>query len=159
MFPVCYSIGKGFCTLKTTNSKQEETDMIIRTKSELKIAYEMILMVKEIMQDAETNGCNIEKAKNVLVQYKQDIRNYYKRQDENSLCIVKDYGIDGYIELFQFPENVKTIEDAKEWFDENERKSFNYTAYDCTGQAFTGWEKIFVRNGKFYCYHRVCYDV
>lgn len=33
------------------------------------------------------------------------------------------------------------------------------SAYDCTGQAFTSWYKVFVRGGRFWAYHRVSVDV
>ena len=33
------------------------------------------------------------------------------------------------------------------------------SAYDCTGQAFTSWYKVFVRGGRFWAYHHVSVDV
>ena len=49
--------------------------------------------------------------------------------------IVKEYGIDGYIELYTFPEELAsaTRDEAEEWFDENCRFSGGGGQYDCTG--------------------------
>ena len=48
--------------------------------------------------------------------------------------IVKEYGIDGYIELYTFPEN-------------------------CTGEKFTQWRYVFRRNDRWLAYHSVGFDV
>lgn len=129
--------------------------MLIRSKSELRIAYETIDLVKKVMG---MEGCDIERAKDLLKEKKREIRQYYKRQDAEAMHIVKDYGMDGYIELFQFPDCVKDEMSAKEYFEDNYRMVCIPSAYDCTGQAFTGWYKVFERNGKLMCFHRVEYD-
>ena len=39
------------------------------------------------------------------------------------------------------------------------RRHYYPSAYDCTGQAFTSWYKVFARGGRFWAYHRVSVDV
>lgn len=79
--------------------------------------------------------------------------------------IIKDYGIDGYIEIVKIPEVFSTLEDseingpgAETFFkDFIEIKPYP-SAFDCTGQSFTAWYKIIKRQGQFWAYHRVCTD-
>lgn len=73
--------------------------------------------------------------------------------------IVKDYGVDGFIALLALPKVLDTEEEAQEFFDEFIRIDYRPSMYDCTGQAFTGWYKLFRRDGRFYAYHRVSFDV
>ena len=73
--------------------------------------------------------------------------------------IVKDYGIDGFIALLALPEVIDTEEDAQEFFKDFIRIDYRPSMYDCTGQAFTSWHKLFKRNGRFYVYHSVGMDV
>ena len=94
------------------------------------------------------------KAAQAIKTLKADIRAYHHRA-ENTHRLVKDYGVDGYVELFTMPE----VTDPEAWFDENERLVCKPSPYDCTGQAFTEWHKIFRRNGQLMCYHGVGYDV
>lgn len=93
-----------------------------------------------------------------IVEIKRMIRKQNKRI--RTEVIVKDYGIDGYIVKFPLPEYLKTEEDAIEYFREEEYIRYRPTYYDCTGQAFTSWFKIFQKpDGRFWAYHSVGYDV
>lgn len=75
--------------------------------------------------------------------------------------IVKEYGIDGYIELYTFPEKLAsaTRDEAEEWFDENCWLSGGGGQYDCTGEKFTQWRYVFRRNDRWLAYHSVGFDV
>jgi len=73
--------------------------------------------------------------------------------------IVKDDGIDGFVALLELPKVLDTEEEAQEFFDEFIKIDYRPSMYDCTGQAFTGWYKLFRRNGRFYVYHSVGMDV
>lgn len=90
---------------------------------------------------------------------KQDIRRQLKKGVADGRRIVKDDGIDGYIELITLPGFIKSMESAEEYFENEIRIEPCYSIYDCTGKPFTSWEKIFERNGRFMAYHRVCFDV
>lgn len=129
---------------------------MIKNKEHLRIAYEMVTLIQNAMR---AGTCDFEIANGLLTERKREIREYYKRQNENKMHIVKDYGIDGYIELLQFPDCVQDMQKAQEYFEENYKLVCSPSMYDCTGQAFTEWEKIFERNGKMMCYHRVGFDL
>lgn len=86
----------------------------------------------------------------------------WTREDEGDeyrdVCIVKDYGIDGYIELVQLGA-FDSKDEAEEFFDDYIRIVPRPSMYDCTGQAFTCWAKIFQRRGEWWAYHSVGFDV
>lgn len=105
------------------------------------------------------NKEKMKKPKDLLDAYKRGIRDYFKRKDAEleRRTIYADY--DGYIELLQLPEEVKTLEIAKTWFDVNERRVCRPSMYDCTGQRFTGGTKFVKRNGRWWVYHTVYLDV
>lgn len=129
----------------------------IAGKKDLACAYIVVHFVQESLKE---EGVNVEAARDVILKYKKGIREYHKRQAERqSSRLVKDYGVDGYVELVQFPENVQDEREAIEYFDDEVRMYYYPSQYDCTGQAFTGWKKIFKRDGKYMCYHRVLFDV
>ena len=94
---------------------------------------------------------------NLLQSLKKQVRE--RNKESNTRRIVKDNGIDGYIELEPLPAEISEKEDAIKFFEENRRIELAPSAYDCTGRPFTGWYKVFKRNGKFYAYHSVCFDV
>lgn len=101
----------------------------------------------------------MKKPKDLLDVYKRGIRDYFKRKDAEleRRIIYADY--DGYIELLQLPEEVKTLEIAKTWFDTNELRVCRPSMYDCTGQKFTGGTTFVERNGRWWVYHTVYIDV
>ena len=73
--------------------------------------------------------------------------------------IVKEDGIDGYVELVSIPDVFDTEEAADAFFKDFLYISCRPSMYDCTGQAFTSWYKLFKRRGQFYAYHRIALDV
>ena len=126
--------------------------MNIRNNSDLRIAYGMAKIMSPLVSQCD----NPAKAAIAIAELKRDIRAYNKAQEEKPFRrLVKDNGIDGYVELIELPET----EEPEEWFDSNERLTCRPSMYDCTGQAFTLWHYTFRRNGKLMCYHAVGYDV
>lgn len=84
----------------------------------------------------------------------------YVHQPESNRRIVKDEGMDGYIELVKLPTfHFESKEDAVEYFDQHYWIDMRPSAYDCTGQAFTKWAHLFQRHGMWYAYHAVGFDV
>lgn len=73
--------------------------------------------------------------------------------------MVKDNGIDGFVELVSIPDVFDTVEWAEKFFHDFLEMECRPSQYDCTGQAFTSWHKLFRRNGAFYVYHSVAFDV
>lgn len=120
--------------------------MYIRNKEDLKFAY-------GFMKLAELHGLD-----SVRDEVKADIRKYLRKPEKEGK-VIKEYGIDGFISLSPLPEFLKTKEDANEWFNDNEYLRCMPSPYDCTGQAFTNWYKIFKRGDRFWVYHSISFDV
>ena len=109
------------------------------------------------------------KARETVDDLKRELRAYAHRATAvdvgmGFMCerrIVKDEGIDGYIELVSIPEVIDTLDGedgADEFFKTFLEIHARPSMYDCTGQAFTSWYKLFKRRGQFWAYHSVCFD-
>ena len=123
----------------------------VRNKSDLEFAYLLLNEINKMVGDEYTAS-----KKDRVTEIKRAIRQFYKKQeDSRSRRIIKDYGIDGFIELYELPE----VEDPQAYFDEYEWIHAKPSMYDCTGQAFTAWRKVFKRHGKNMVYHSVGFDV
>ena len=120
--------------------------MYIRNKQDLKFAYGMLRF-------AQLRGLD-----DVAKEMKEGIRRFQQKPAREDR-IVKDNGIDGYIRLSPLPACIETAEEANEYFMECEYCECIPTPYDCSGQAFTSWYKIFRRGGRFWVYHAICFDV
>jgi hypothetical protein len=121
--------------------------MEIHHKEDLRLAYGLLEIAKK-----DNNLSDF--VKNL----KHDIRKYLSKPD-NGERLIKDDGIDGCIVLTPLPEDINELSAAGEWFRNNEYISKRYSAYDCTGEMFTQWFKIFERNGRFYAYHSIGLDI
>ena len=144
---------------------------IITNDREFRTGYEILHWVHERMAEA---GGNTESRRARLIELKRNLRQYAHR-DTNTVdvgmgfkcerrIVSSDY--DGYIELVSIPEVFDTLDDdadgnpgAKTFFEEFLEIHARPSMYDCTGQAFTSWFKLFKRNGQFWAYHSVCFDV
>ena len=73
--------------------------------------------------------------------------------------IVKEYGIDGFVELVELPDDIDNEAYADKFFHEYVYMEPVNSMYDCTGRAFTSWYHLFKRNGRFCAYHKVSMDV
>lgn len=94
---------------------------------------------------------------------KKRIRQYYKDEASNKdpyIVSVFHEDYDGYIEKIVAPvEPDETLEDVKGWFNDNYYIHYYNRGYDCTGQLFTAWYRIFKTNGNWIIYHCICADV
>lgn len=119
----------------------------IKTKSDLKFAFYVLHTAEKLPGNEK-----------VVDDFKRAIRRYYHKPVSETR-IVKEYGIDGYITLLPLPEYLKTIDGAREYFEDVEYIQPFPSAYDCTGRPFTSWYKVFQRGGRFWAYHAVSFDV
>lgn len=126
----------------------------IKGKERLKYAYRLLAIMEQEAKKCPEN----KNLKNVVDDIKREIRQYTNKQLSTDRMI-KDYGIDGMVILQQLPGDLTSIEDAIEYFEEVEKYYYRPSAYDCTGQLFTTWYKVFERNGKFFVYHSIARDV
>ena len=134
--------------------------MYVQSKRDLETMFMIIRMTEQLLKDSSTDDEELtKKRKEYLVSLKKDTRDYYKRTANKDRSLIKDYGVDGYVELIELPEYLETKDDAREYFDEEEWIHAYPSMYDCTGQRFTNWAKIFQRRGRWMAYHRVSFDV
>ena len=92
-----------------------------------------------------------------IIDMKRQLRANSKRTDEHQT--VRDDGIDGFIAKFPLPEHIQTRSEAIEYFHENEYIPMIPSAFDCTGQRFTAWYKVFQKSdGRFWAYHSIGFD-
>lgn len=132
---------------RAMQGERRKNMFLIKNKNDLRNAYEYLEMLKEFRKP-------IDRIENV----KHAIREY-THKEESTDRIVKDYGIDGYVVLMELPDFLENQQDAEEYFEECHVIHAMPSIYDCTGQAFTSWYKIFKRRDRFYAYHSVCFDV
>lgn len=118
----------------------------IKNKYDLRNAYEYLGILKEL-------GKPIDR----MAEIKRAIREYSHK--EKAVRIIKDNGIDGYVTLIELPDFLENQQDAEEFFEEYLVIHAKPSMYDCTGQSFTAWYKVFKRRNRFYAYHSVGFDV
>lgn len=122
-------------------------------KESARDAYKAIKMFDEFKSEAAV--------KDLIDEIKREVRRWANKPFDGSVerRLVKEYGIDGYIELVALPEDIDSEERANDYFHEYIYIEPVNSLFDCTGKAFTGWYKLFNRNSRFYAYHSVNMDV
>ena len=121
--------------------------------NDLRRNYSMLLFFKEMREKFRYRNEDLEKS------LKQSIRIYFRNQSRKPERRVFDADYNGAMYLIELPEEIKTEEIAEAWFEANEHRECVPSQYDCTGQAFTAWHKLVKRRGRWWCYHRICFDV
>ena len=128
----------------------------INDTTRLRAAYIFLRTMSAAPVPAENKA-----SRDVLVAtVKREIREFNRRPASDSY-IIEERGCDGYIELVQLPEELDQAhkEIAADWFRANRYLEFYPTPYDCSGQKFTNWFKLFRRRGHWFAYHSVSIDV
>lgn len=94
-----------------------------------------------------------------MVSIKKEIRAYNNRPASNVRIISGDYN--GHLDLVRLPDELDRMheEAAADWFRNNCYLEAYNSQYDCTGQEFTNWFYLFRRQGHWFAYHKVCFDV
>lgn len=92
------------------------------------------------------------------------IHAYHRKQAERELAnsdrrIVHDDNIDGYCLRIDMLDDFGSIDEARAWFEEYEVIHYRPSYYDCTGQMFTSWYRIFRHpDGHYIAYHYIACD-
>lgn len=123
--------------------------MIIRNDEHLRLDYMLLSIFEEGSKEGHLKA----------VELKKRIRSY--QHLPHCSRVIRDDGIDGYVELMQLPEflDSESKEEATEWFEKECYIEPTRFAYDCTGKPFTNWYKVFRRRGRWFAYHSVGFDV
>ena len=128
----------------------------ITDNERLRDAYTLLMFMQgDISASAEKKAA----VKNLAATVKMEIRAYNNRPVSNVRIISADY--DGRLELVQLPDELDKAHkaDAANWFRNNCYLEAYNSQYDCTGQEFTSWYKLFRRQGHWFAYHFVSRDV
>ena len=128
----------------------------VRNREDARIGYMLLKGVRERFDD---NDGYADARSELIIELKRELRKYSHRDVEGGIRIVKDYGIDGFIALERLPDGFKSKSAARKWYGMNCTYEYVPSMYDCTGQWFTNWFKVFKRNGEWWCYHSVSVDV
>ena len=100
------------------------------------------------------------KQRKAVVEIKRSLRRYaHQNVSEYQSRIIKDYGVDGYITIRRMPDVCRSLEDAKRFFGQFLTYPYTPSEFDCTGQRYTKWFKAVQRNGGYYVYHSVGFDI
>lgn len=86
--------------------------------------------------------------KEEIIKAKREIRKIQRAENQNK-HFVKNYGMDGWIEKEIFTNT--TVEKVTEYAEENWIECIP-SMYDCTGQIFTSWFKVFKVENKIILY-------
>ena len=127
----------------------------IRNGGDLKATYEVLMDIQALRPLPGRE----EAVQEHIRELKRDIRDYFRQQKDDGRRIIRDDGIDGYIELVMLPEYLNTKDSAAAYFEEKEVFQCPNLPGGYTGQPFTCWYRIVCRQGKMWAYHRVAYDV
>lgn len=73
--------------------------------------------------------------------------------------VIRDYGINGFVELVRLPASLHTAEVAAAYFEGKEVVGCPNFPGGCTGLPFRGWYRVLCRRGNIWVYHSVSYDV
>ena len=120
-------------------------------------AYSLVRELENIIARVPEKKASLMDA---VVNMKRGIRAYNNRPEQDAR-IIKDYGIDGYVELYRLPNELdaESKDEAESYFNSTRYEYCTPSQYDCTGQKFTNWYKLFRRHGHWYAYHSVGVDV
>ena len=87
--------------------------MQVRNSNDLKVAYEVLSIYKELLSEHEKiEPKKMKSVKEKIAEQKQEIRKSHKKNSDRR--VVKDDGIDGYVLLIELPETLENLRDAEE---------------------------------------------
>ena len=129
----------------------------IRNSHDLRAAYEYRRLFEDHLRNCPPELL-APGATESLRLLKEQIR-AYTHQPPRKEILVRDYGIDGYIIRFPLPAWIRTKEDAEEYFEEYCYMRCRPTMYDCTGDLFTAWYKVYRHCDRWWAYHSIGCDV
>lgn len=126
--------------LKGLDTKKMENYKLFVKGIGIEKAYKLLLMLKNKDREMEV----------VLKRYIRGLNS--KEESEHVVrCSEDDY-------VYKTVLDAKTKEEAEKEFKNYHYREYIPTYYDCTGQWFSSWHRIFNVNGQFVLYHCVSCD-
>lgn len=87
---------------------------------------------------------------------RKDAAKLNRRVNDNGFRICFQNGCDGYCEKRFY--DIRLTDEDKADIENDIRIERPYSAYDCTGNAFTSWISFFDVPGGTWCYHSIAFD-
>ena len=122
--------------------------MTVHNNRDLRTFYELLHMLGDRRDDK--TALYVEKIK-------MAIRAYRDRPIDQAQIVRS--GLDSMVVAIPLPWHLETEEEADAYFRACYYREAYHSMYDCTGQVFTTWYKIFRRGGRFWAYHATAMDV
>lgn len=126
---------------------KDKTWRVLHNNHELQVAY-------EILKVGEDNP-NVPAEK--LISIKRAIRTYHKQPAGPTMVRNEGESVTT-VERLPVPDSWDK-EQAEGWFYDHCYRPIIPSPYDCTGQIFTTWYKVFRRSGAWWAYHTTSMDV
>lgn len=122
----------------------------VRSNNDLRDAYFLIHALQGIQQTADVKA--------IIRQQKWAIRHFNRRAPQPTRTIKAD--LDSLVLLEKLPISPdSTMEEAIALFEGSYFVPTPRSQYDCTGQCFTTYYKVFRRHNAWYAYHFMSRDV
>lgn len=128
--------------------------LTIRNDHDLRVAYEILAILTEKVSAV---GHDPAALADHIKRTKRTIREYLARPSSRAQIVHNDG--DSMVVVLPLPAALESEDDADAYFLDNYFRDAAPSAYDCTGQIFTTWYKIFKRRGHFWAYHATAMDV
>lgn len=116
-------------------------------------AKEIILLIRLLEKE------NKAASQEFIIQKKREVREFLNRKTGAEKIIHSDDAYGYWVELAELPEDITDMETAEEYFNCYMRREYVPSQYDCTGQIFTRWHKVFIRRGRYHVYHGLAMDI
>ena len=131
----------------------------IRCTEDLRRAYSWLRLLEE-----NIHGFGDQRLIRELIRdQKKAIRQWHALQRiraDRAPVMVRDDGIDGAVIRLPLPRFLQDLGQAEEYFRDEEYIEYQWGPYDCTGQTFTRWFKVYKgADGRFWAYHSIGRDV
>lgn len=136
----------------------------VRTKKDYCAAYSLVSMLEKAL--AELSFDKPDFVRDDIIEQKREMRRWANR--DSAVDVGMGFMVDSrvvqseeeYAILLQsIPEVFDDKASAEEFFEDFLKMYYTPSPYDCTGQTFTRWHKIFKRGGRYWVYHAIAMDV
>lgn len=128
-------------------------------RKELRDAYEVLKIWTLVITDSATTEEGIKIAEEHIRDLKRSLRKENAMDNAaTKRYMVRDYGIDGWVERIAVPFAAEDEDEVNEWFINTEFMEAPHSMYDCTGALFTSWWKPCKLNGRWFVYHSIVRD-
>ena len=138
--------------------------MRVRTKKDYRDAYDWIAMLEKAL--AANGFGKPDFVRDDIIEQKREMRRWANM--DSAVDVGMGFMVDSRVVqreeedailLQSIPEVFDDEASAEEFFEEFLKYHYYPSPYDCTGQTFTRWHKLFKRGGRYWVYHAIGMDI